>query len=340
MPKFKNYITSRGLTYTVLILLLAGLGLLSFKPTSTYIQSLVTGKPVLKLRYINQWSGFLKDVRMLVEVLEEKYTLLIQEKDDDYDIVIDGVLDDKPITNQKSTKLLFTGEATDRESFDNYDLAMGFSTRERSNYLRLPLYYMINSFFDSHKVSTDFERGTCNPNKKYFACFLVANGGDNKERNFDGADKRNKMFHRLSLYKFVASGGPYLNNIGGPVERGEEATMSWLSQCKFVIAYENKSFDGYITEKPFQAYFGGAIPLYYSDPSAVVDINKKAIIYAQDFASEDAMVDYIKKVDQDDKLYCDIWNEKIILDPKRNYDAIKAKLRLKLIPIIEAKLHK
>ena len=131
-----------------------------------------------------------------------------------------------------------------------------------------------------------------------------------------------------------------MNNIGGAVKRGEKATMNWLSQCKFVIAYENQSYDGYITEKVFQAYFGGAIPLYYSDPSAVKDVNKKAIIYAQDFASEDDMVDYIKKVDQDDKLYCDIWNEKIITDPDRNYDAVKANLRDKLIPIIEAKLHK
>jgi hypothetical protein len=54
------------------------------------------------------------------------------------------------------------------------------------------------------------------------------------------------MFHALSEYKFVASGGKGFNNLGRKIPH--EETNNFLSQCKFTIAYENtKNHPGYIT---------------------------------------------------------------------------------------------
>ena len=50
------------------------------------------------------------------------------------------------------------------------------------------------------------------------------------------------------------------------------------------------------------------------------------------------MLQYIKRIDQDNKLYCDIWNEKIITDPTRDYEAVKEELRRKLDIVLKPHL--
>ena len=51
------------------------------------------------------------------------------------------------------------------------------------------------------------------------------------------------------------------------------------------------------------------------------------------------MVEYIKKVDNDDALYCDIWNQNIITDPSKNYDAVKAKVKKHVDAVLKRKLN-
>jgi hypothetical protein len=317
----------KKLTYTTII---TALIIITFIVVKSFFS-----KPELKVKILNQWPGFTLDqLYMLNDILTENYNVKITNKN--YDLVIDGVFGEEKEPDQTSIKLFFTGESI-KPKLENYDLSMGFDYIDEPNYIRIPLYYM----YYGPKVSTEYSRGTCSPDKKYFACFLVSHGGIDSEENekkYDGCVARNRLFHKLSLYKKVASGGKFLNNIGKVVPNKE--TNEWLSKCKFVIAHENRSYEGYITEKPFQAYYAGAIPLYYSHPSAIKDINPNSIIYAPNFSSEDELAEYIKKVDNDDDLYCKIWNEKIITNPDRNYESVKAKLSEKLIPLITKKLKK
>jgi hypothetical protein len=172
-----------------------------------------------------------------------------------------------------------------------------------------------------------YSRGKCYPHKKYFACFLVSNGS---------FKARNDIFHKISLYKEVKSGGPHLNNINTVIPRDQ--TNAFLSQCKFVIAYENTfGYPGYITEKVFQAYFAGSIPIYRAHPSASEDINHEAVIYNQDFQSDEEMIEYIKELDQDETKYCNKWHNKIITNPERNYEFMKSQIRQKLENTVRAK---
>lgn len=289
--------------------------------------------PTLKVRCINGGDTALGIIK---EALKDKYNIKVSEKN--YDIILDGVRYqeiDEALKHDKAIKISYVWEAT-KPHLEVYDLSIGFDFIDDPKYLRIPLYYI----YYGDKISTNYDRGQCNPHKKYFACFLVSNaGGDFHPINkapMDGCKARISMFHKLSLYKRVESGGGHLNNIGGPLSL-EEADK-WVNQCKFMISFENQSYDGYITEKPFKAYLGGALPLYYADTSALQDINKKAVIYAGDFNSQDDMIEYIKKVDNDDELYCKIWNEKIITNPDKNYDLIITQLREKLLKIITSKI--
>lgn len=276
-------------------------------------------------------------------ILSKKYNLEYSEKN--YNILFDFPFCDKRDYNaieevsDNVVKIFYTPEAI-LPKLDNFDLVIGFDRIENNKFFRFPYYDLVGS---NKKNNVDYDRGkdlgVCNPHKEYFACFLVSNNSTMNTRNnlpMDGCIARSSIFNKLSKYKRVESGGKYANNIGKIIS-GEETTK-WLSNCKFVIAYENQSYNGYITEKPFQAYFAGAIPIYYGDKTAVTDINKKAVIYAGDFNSEEDLIEYIKKVDNDDKLYCDIWNEKIIIDPEMNYNVVKAKLQEKLFKIIDEKL--
>lgn len=300
-----------------------------------------TTKPTLVVKHVNMWPGFkITDLKMLHELLEENFEVVADQNSSNYDLIIDGVFGNKKIDHIHAVKIFFTGEAY-QPRLENYDLSIGFNYIDNPKYIRVPLAYMTG--FADMKISSDnFRRkDKCNPNKKYFACFLVGNGTSTSwltNAPYDGVIARDLLFHRLSLYKRVESGGGHLNNRGKTVPKSE--TMEFLSECKFVIAYENQSFPGYITEKPYQAYAAGAIPIYYADKQAVQDINKGAVIFAPDFINDEALVDYIIKVDRDDQLYCDIWQERLVNDPVKEYDVLKNELRQKLNTILNKKTRK
>lgn len=283
---------------------------------------------------------------LLHEVLSEKFNI-IEVTDALYDLIIDCPFGNEPLPNNNNVvKLFVTGEVIKQDNnkwsiidiksnLHKYDLSIGFDFITHPKYLRIPYMYNHSRGYDIHNIHTHYDRGKCNPTKPFFACFLVSNGGWTKYH--EGAKLRNRLFHKLSSYKHVHSGGKYLNNIGNVVSL--EETGAWLSQCKFIIAYENQSYPGYVTEKPIQAYLAGAIPIYYSHPAGIVDeeINKKSMINATDLATEDELVEYIKKVDNDDNLYCNIWQEQFIINPARNYEVIKEKLQDKLEQIFKEK---
>ena len=46
---------------------------------------------------------------------------------------------------------------------------------------------------------------------------------------------------------------------------------------KFILCLENDLYPGYVTEKPFEAYLSGAIPLYYGLDNLGF-LNQKSII--------------------------------------------------------------
>ena len=105
-----------------------------------------------------------------------------------------------------------------------------------------------------------------------------------------------------------------------------------MKDCKFVIAYENTpQMEGYITEKPFQAYTAGAVPIYNGHAKSIEDINKEALVYSGDFKSNQEMIEYIKFLDSNDEEYCKVWNRPLLIDEQRSYDVVKSHLKKKIM---------
>ncbi|NRB11367.1 MAG: alpha-1,3-fucosyltransferase [Rickettsiaceae bacterium] len=328
----------RNLNKFVNLVLLAIL-IISIVIFSYFDKSPAKKEELIRVSYINQWPGFeLSELPMIKELLEEKFNKVVIDHQN-YDLIIDGYFGEEEISNKDAVKLYFVGEAF-RPDIEKYDLSIGFNRITHEKYMRIPLYYM----YYSDKISTNFKREPCNPNKEYFACMLVSNPGrgkprareDEGDRSFDGCVARDRAFHQISLYKRVASGGRHLNNLDGyivPIPQTDE----WLSKCKFIISYENQKYDGYVTEKPFQSYLAGAVPIYYAEDNYHLDVNPESVIFAGDYDSEEEMVEYIKKVDNDDDLYCKIYNSPMVPKEEQNYEQVKKKLGKKLYKLIDAK---
>ena len=105
-------------------------------------------------------------------------------------------------------------------------------------------------------------------------------------------------------------GGKCYNNIGRRVKN----KIKFLMEYKFSIAMENSGGDGYITEKIVESFLAGTIPIYYGDFLVDEYINPKTYILIRGEKDIDEKIEYIKKIDNDKKLYISLLREKIIKD--------------------------
>ena len=195
-------------------------------------------------------------------------------------------------------RIFYTGENV-IPNFNHCDYALAFANLSYGDrYMRLPVWSCYKSIID--KISTRSPLIAQDALNRDFCAIVTRNA-----KQTDGA--REQIWQKLNQYKPVASGGKYNNNVGGPVKD----KIKFQSQYKFSLAAENTKGDGYITEKILEAFASNTVPIYYGDPSVVQDFNPKAFINANDFASFDKMIEYVKKVDNDDKLYLKMMREPV-----------------------------
>ena len=122
---------------------------------------------------------------------------------------------------------------------------------------------------------------------------------------------RIKFIEKLNNYKKVDMGGNCYNNIGRKVKN----KIKFLMDYKFSISMENSGGDGYITEKIVASFLAGTIPIYYGDFLVDEYINPKTYILIKGEKDIDEKIEYIKKIDNDKKLYISLLREKIFRDP-------------------------
>jgi GR25 family glycosyltransferase involved in LPS biosynthesis len=124
---------------------------------------------------------------------------------------------------------------------------------------------------------------------------------------------RVNYFKLLSTYKLVDGLGKSMNNVNRENDRFnknfKDVAIRLYSDYKFVLALENVNCDGYSTEKLLLPLYSNTIPIYYGHSGIFKYINKKRVIFTDDFKSDIELLEYIKKVDMDDVLYNKIIQE-------------------------------
>ncbi len=139
--------------------------------------------------------------------------------------------------------------------------------------------------------------------KRGFCAYVMSN-------TKNSAGERERIFDLLSAYKQVDSGGRWRNNVGGCVPD----KLLFQSNYKFVIAFENCSSPGYLTEKFSQAAAANAVPIYWGDPDIGKLFNPKAFVNCHDFKTLEDAVEQVKLIDQNEDLYREMLAEPWFVD--------------------------
>lgn len=211
-------------------------------------------------------------------------------------------------------RIFVTGENVIPD-FNIADYAIGFNYISFGDrYKRIPLY----RFF------TDAYQTLCSPrpdpiyikNQKNKFCSYVMSNTKNS------APERESIYHALSEYKTVSSGGKWRNNVGGPVSD----KIQFQSTCKFALAIENSSSPGYCTEKFAQAAQSNCVPIYWGDPTIAQQFNPKSFINAHDYESFNDLADAIRHIDQNENLYLSMLNEPWFINGKEPEDLKSASI--------------
>ncbi|HTA30544.1 MAG TPA: glycosyltransferase family 10 [Candidatus Cybelea sp.] len=159
--------------------------------------------------------------------------------------------------------------------------------------LRLPCYALT----DSRLLLKDNENVEQIMSSKTKFCGFLASYANKKTH------VRNEFFHKLCKYKKVDSAGGALNNVGYRVPLGPGAKLDFLRPYKFNLAFENASLPGYTTEKIVDAMQVRAMPIYWGNREVDREFNSKSFLNYFDFPDEEALIDKIIELDQDDAKY-------------------------------------
>lgn len=290
-----------------------------------------------QIRYYNFWNTQLAREIWFTRFIEH-YKLLNNHKGKVNFYSVLGTLE--VLEKHKSgINIFFSGENMQADRFSEYkqvcetkqfDLSLGFDNLDKDDYLRFPLW--IVSLFDpiadyeAVKLRVKQLSQRINQNRTGF-CALVA--------SHDWNGIRGQMMDRLSEIDTVASGGNFRKNTDDLNQRFGNNKYEFLTQYKFNICPENSNSPGYVTEKIFQAFEAGCIPIYWgSDNKPEVDIlNQSAIVFWNQLSDNQKVVDHIKCLYQNSAYYDDFIDQPIFLSNAEDmiwdfYEKLLAKLKM------------
>lgn len=281
----------------------------------------------LKIYFMSVYNGFDKGhINRILEILRVNYILSFTDYDTS-NVIIHGIwrkdiLEDFKLPKNK-INILWNYENVNLKNIKSYDIIFTHQYLNNPGTIRLPLYYYYNfNCLNLDKRRSIHEINKLLSQKKNFCCFLVSNefGYGMFGEEFIGCKLRKNMFLKLNKIKKVNSGGKALNNIGRIIPR--EETGDFIRSHKFMICFENSSSPGYMTEKLFQAFEYGTIPIYWGHESTYDDINEDCIIKFT--GNYDETINKILEIDNNDELY-----KKYLYGPILNLDKMPLSKNIK-----------
>lgn len=276
----------------------------------------------IKVNYAGWWEGFNPDTYLINQILRKYYDLEISDKPD----YVFCSLYSNEFLKYDGIRIFYTGENIVPD-FNLFDYCIGFDEIVFGDrYLRVPNYIMNPKYANDLELMCKKHLTENNTDRK-FCGFVCSNGN---------ADlMRNKIYEEVSKYKWVASGGRYLNNIGLP--NGVDSKLDFQKQFKFSLALENTSFKGYTTEKLVEAFAAGGVPIYWGDPEVKRYFNEKAFINILDYPTLLDAVEEIKRIDRNSDIYMEYIKTPALID-LQHIERTKRGLEDFLINIIEQPL--
>lgn len=217
-------------------------------------------------------------------------------------------------------KIFYAGEPYDPREDADHNLTF---VEDSHNNTRLPLWlcYLTDDILNECRNRRNGIY-TIPEDRPNFCSFIVSNPGP--------SNIRKTLVDKITQYKQVACGGPFMNNIGFVVDRGINASgkVEFNKLFKFSAAFENNNtFAGYCTEKILDVFKSNTIPIYWGHRNVVEDFDDRTFINANDFLNLDDLVEYIKLIDNDKERYRGFFEHPILtekwldrlMDPEQVY---------------------
>lgn len=271
-------------------------------------------KPTLRVNFVDFWPDFQKENNYFFHLLNTQYEVKIDEEHPEllfFSVDYAKRREREKYLDHPSAKIFFSGENVranyDETSIDSEMYSIGkcnfaftFDFSDDPRHYRLPLWVLYIDWFNKQSygnphfllpVSEIYDNAAISAKKKEFCAFIFSNP----------VPLRVEMFNKMSNYKQVHGYGKPFNNWS----YGELNKYNILANYKFSICFENSisPVGGYYTEKLFHAKTAGTVPIYWSDEKCKNDFNPKSFINLNDFDSIEALIDYVKEVDQNKELY-------------------------------------
>lgn len=158
----------------------------------------------------------------------------------------------------------------DKLLYDTFDLIVGFKNTDLSKkQIRFPLWLMYYPYYKYNEYDNilSYIQNNYDENikkQKHFFCSIIA--------RHDRGGQRTMIYDELTKYGDIKSPGTYRKNTQ-TIGNSHVDKINYISNGTYNICPENSSFDGYFTEKIFQALEGGTIPLYWA-----IDLPEQEII--------------------------------------------------------------
>lgn len=161
------------------------------------------------------------------------------------------------------------------------------------NYIYVPYCLYSNHIYKNRKYE--------NKNRKYFLAYCHSNSIIEREYLFDLFVKKKGVHLCHSLGECCGSfKETKIKKIDGNFMN--EDLISTYKDYKFVMAMENDCKDGYVTEKIINAFYSGAIPIYWGSNNINDFFNPESFINVNNFDSFEDCVDYVVNM-TDDEIY-------------------------------------
>ena len=207
--------------------------------------------------------------------------------------------------NRAKINFWYTGE-NERPPYGDWDGVFSFETDTPSpNFVYLPLWVLLCTKALGHSNETiwgnqpqSFEL-LCNSRKivtkpKRFACAFV------------GKAYSTRLYLIDSISKIGA-----VDIFGNSSRRVVARPAEIARRYRFGVCLENDVYPGYITEKPFEAYLSGCIPIYRGLDTKGY-LNEKAIVNLLDYENVDEWIEKISKLESDSDEFESVFREPIL----------------------------
>ncbi|MBR2215264.1 MAG: hypothetical protein IJ849_05845 [Selenomonadaceae bacterium] len=184
---------------------------------------------------------------------------------------------------------------------DRVDLSMSFDRLEAPNYLRFPnwIAYLFEPIIDRDLIRAKVAAVNNTVSTQKYEAVLIC--------NHDGHKTRAPMVEDLQDILDIKIAGQWRNNTRQLWDEYDNDKIRYVHEFKFNICPENRNVVDYVTEKIFEAFAAGSIPLYYGSkqrPEPDI-INQNALLFwdVRHSHRNDAVKNKIHELNTNPRLY-------------------------------------